>query len=82
MKTYTFFLDLIIFALLVLAVHFRLFDSAITESHISRGGITRTTIISWQSLLLIATFCVFLRYIAQKFTVEMEKQEKEEEVQD
>lgn len=66
MKAYTLLLDALIMSLLVLAVLFQLSDDVITTSHVSRAGLTRTTIISWHSLLMFASFCVILRYIAGK----------------
>jgi hypothetical protein len=65
MKTYTQFLDIIIVSLLVLAIRFNLSDDTITDSIIGRRGVIRTMIISWQTLLVVASFCVLLRYIAR-----------------
>jgi hypothetical protein len=65
MKTYTLFLDILIMSLLALAVHFYITDDIIVKSRITRSGFERTMIISWQSLFVIASFCVFLRYIVR-----------------
>lgn len=69
MKTYTLLLDFIILSLLVLAIHFSLSDSEITHSVMSRRGSIRTTVICWQSLMFVASFCVLLRYIARNVAV-------------
>jgi len=66
METYTRILDMIILSLLALAVTFSLNNDLITSSHINRAGMLRTTIIGWQSLMLCASFCVFLRFVAQR----------------
>ncbi|MEO8583283.1 MAG: hypothetical protein ABI415_05770 [Flavitalea sp.] len=65
MKTYTLFLDTIILSLLLFAVHFNLSDSMITNLRTSRAGVMHTMIISWQSLIFVAGFCLVLRYIAR-----------------
>lgn len=65
LKTYTLFLDMLILSLLMLTIHFNITDNAITHSFTSRTGTIRTIIICWQSLFLVASFCVFLRYIAR-----------------
>lgn len=65
MKTYTRLLDTLIVSLLVLAVQFNLTNQSITNSSTGRRGVIRTMIISWETLLLFASFCVCLRYIAR-----------------
>lgn len=66
MKTYTLVLDMLILSLLTLSVHFLLTDYSITDSVTTRRGMVHTTIITWQSLFAVASFCLLLRYIAQK----------------
>jgi hypothetical protein len=56
---------MVIVSMLVLSISFSITDYSIANSHISRSGLTRTTFICWQSLFLVASFCVFLRYIAR-----------------
>lgn len=65
MKTYTLLLDVIVLFLISLAVSFWLADESIANSRVTRSGLTRTLIISWQTLLCFAGFCLFLRYIAR-----------------
>jgi hypothetical protein len=65
LDTYTLMLDMLILSLLALAINFNLTDNEITNSIASRRGTIRTMVISWQSLLVLASFCVFLRYIAR-----------------
>ncbi len=64
-RTYTLMLDMMILSLLVLAVYFNITEHSITDSFTSRSGNTRTLTVTWQSLLFVASFCVFLRYIAR-----------------
>jgi len=64
MKTYTLVLDMLILSLLALSLHFLRTDYSITDSFVSRRGVVHTTIITWQSLFAVASFCLFLRYIA------------------
>jgi len=68
MKTYTLLLDILILSLLALSIGFLLTDSSIVDSGANRRGIIRTMVISWQSLLFFASFCVFLRYIARNYS--------------
>ena len=69
MKTYTLFLDVLIMSLLVLAVQFYITDEVIIKASTTRSGFTRTMIVSWQSLFVIASFCVLLRYIVRNTRV-------------
>ena len=66
MKTYTLFLDITILSLLVLAVYFQFTDYTLTDMATGRRGLLRMMVVTWQSLFVIATFCVFLRYVAGK----------------
>lgn len=66
MKAYTLLLDIIILSLMILALSFSVTDEYITDSVISRRGAIRTFVICWQSLLMLAAFCIFLRYIARR----------------
>ena len=70
MKTYTQFLDILIVCLLILAIQFNLSDNSITNSLAGRRGEVRMMIITWQTLLFMASFCVFLRYIALNIGLE------------
>jgi hypothetical protein len=70
MKTYTAVLDMLIMLFLVLAVHFNVNDNYIVDDVSRRRGALHIVIISWQTFFVIATFCVFLRYIAEKFSKE------------
>jgi hypothetical protein len=65
MKTYTAFLDMLILSFLILAINFNLTDNCITDSVTGRRGGIRIMIISWQTFFVVASFCVFLRYIAR-----------------
>ena len=66
MKTYTAFLDMLIITFLVLAIYFNLTGNYITDSPSGRRGVVSIMVISWQTFFIVASFCVFLRYIAQK----------------
>lgn len=70
MKTYTAVLDMLIIVFLVLAVHFNVNDNYIVDDVSRRRGALHIVIISWQTFFVIASFCVFLRYIAEKFNKE------------
>ncbi|MEP7258889.1 MAG: hypothetical protein ABI687_10875 [Flavitalea sp.] len=72
MKTYIQLLDILIVCLLILAIQFNLSDNYITDSVIGRRGVIHTRIICWQSLFAFSSFCLFLRYVAQRFSMEME----------
>jgi hypothetical protein len=65
MKAYTQLLDILILSLLALSIGFLLTNNSITDSFTGRRGVIRTMIISWQTLLFVASFCVFLRYVAR-----------------
>ena len=65
MKTYALFLDMLILSLLFLSIDFYVFDNVIINSSHNRRGVVTPMIISWQSLLGIASFCVLLRYIVR-----------------
>lgn len=66
MKTYTLLLDGVVLLFLTLAVGFCLADESITNSSTTRSGLIRTMVISWQTLLGVSGFCLFLRYVAGK----------------
>jgi hypothetical protein len=55
---------MLILSLLVMAINFNLTDNYITDSVIGRRGVIHLMIISWQTLLMVSGFCVFLRYIS------------------
>lgn len=65
MKTYVQFLDILTLSLLALAIQFLLSDTVIANSFVNRNGIERTFVVSWQSLLIFSTVCIFLRYVAR-----------------
>ena len=66
MKTYAAFLDMLILYFLALAVHFSVNDNYIVDDVSERRGALHINIISWQTFFVVASFCVFLRYIARK----------------
>ena len=65
MKTYTQLLDILILSMLALAIIFYLTNHSVSNSFNRRDGHLHISVISWQSLLLVSSFCVFLRYIAR-----------------
>lgn len=65
MKTYTAFLDMLIMSFIVLAINFNLTDHYITDVDNNRRGVLHIVVISWQTFFVVASFCVFLRYIAR-----------------
>jgi hypothetical protein len=73
MKTYTAFLDMLILFFLSLAVHFSVSDNYIVDDVSRRRGALHVSIISWQTFFVVASFCVFLRYIAENFNRENSK---------
>jgi hypothetical protein len=70
MKAYTAFLDMLILLFLLLAIHFNVTDNYITNPTTGRRGVVSIMIISWQTFFVAASFCVFLRYIAETFNKE------------
>jgi hypothetical protein len=69
MKTYIRFLDTLILSFLILAIHFNLHDNVIINQPPNRRGAVTMMIISWQTLLGLASFCVFLRYVVRRVRV-------------
>lgn len=65
MKTYTLLLDFLILCLLTLAIYFQVTDVAMTNAVPGPRGSIRTLIICWQTFFAVASFCIFLRYIAR-----------------
>ena len=66
MKTYTAFLDMLILLFFALAIHFHLSDNYIVDDITGRRGALHIVIISWQTFVVVACFCLFLRFIARK----------------
>lgn len=66
MKTYTACLDMLILLFLALAIHFQLSDNYIVEDVHGRRGVLHVRVITWQTFFVVATFCIFLRYVARK----------------
>jgi hypothetical protein len=64
MNTYAAFLDVLTLLFLTLAIHFYLNGEYIVDDVTGRRGALHITIITWQTLLVAAAFCRFLRYIA------------------
>jgi hypothetical protein len=71
MKAYTAFLDMLILLFLLLAIHFNVTDNYIADASVGRRGAVSIKVISWQTFFVAASFCVFLRYIAE--TINKEK---------
>ena len=53
-------------AFLALAIHFQLSDNYIVEDVHGRRGVLHVRVITWQTFFVVATFCIFLRYVARK----------------
>lgn len=66
MKTYTSFLDMLVLFFLILAIQFHFNGNYIVDDITGRRGALHIVIISWQTFLVVAVFCLFLRYIARK----------------
>lgn len=67
MKTYTLVLDIVIVLLMAFAAYLSISDDVITNTFVRHNGMTRTTVICWQTMVFISSFCLFLRYIARTF---------------
>jgi len=65
MKTYTLVLDITIVLLMGFAVYLSLSNDVITNTFVRHNGMTRTMVVSWQTMAFFAGFCVLLRYIAR-----------------
>jgi len=70
MKTYAACLDMLILLFLVLAIHFSVNDDYIVDDVSRRRGALHIMIISWQTFFVVAGFCLFLRYIAERVSRE------------